>query len=105
MTNDRPTTAITTTGGHSVVFRTYITGGEKRQITEIYITAMRGKATGADVEVSVEYQAENKAIEFAVVSLDGMTENLVERILDLPLEDFDEIRAQVKEITEGKKKS
>ena len=100
---DRPTHELTTSSGHTLILNDYITGGEKRQITEIYLRALGpDKST---VNPTVTYEAENFALTHAVVSLDGSTDNLIDRLLALPVTDYDEVVAEVKTITDGKKKS
>jgi hypothetical protein len=49
-------------------------------------------------------EAQDSAIRLVVVSVDGQTDNVVDRVLDLPSQDYKEIIAAINEVTEGKKK-
>jgi hypothetical protein len=98
---DRPEAEFKTSGGHTVVLRDYITGLEHRQIRSIYARALKADADASQVE----YEADNLAIEIVVTSLDGGADNIVSRVLALPLIDFKEVIAQIGERIEGKKKS
>jgi hypothetical protein len=100
---DRPTREFKTAGGHTVILNDYITGEENRQIRSIYIKALR-KPEAQD-EAATEFEADNKAIELSVASVDGSTDNVVQRVLDLPLADFKEVVAEVQAIVEAKKNS
>lgn len=104
---DRKTKEIKTTGGHTAVLVEYITGREKREITEIFFGAM-ALANGdksAITRPGTMNSADDKAIQIVVRSLDGSTENILERILDLPVEDYTEISDAVAEVANSKKKS
>lgn len=100
---ERPTHELKTGGGHVVVLNDYITGAEHRRIRAHYGAALRKPEAERD-ETQIDFEGDNLAFEIAVVSLDGSSENIVSRILDLPLPDFKEIVSEVKELTQGKKK-
>lgn len=109
MNTDRPTIEWTTPGGIPVVLRTYITGREFQALKNVYVEDAKAKIDGrGGVEVEgFNPLADDKAIErmisFVVVSLSGSTENVVDRVLDLPVDDYQEIVTKIKEITDKKK--
>lgn len=96
---DRPTREFKTSGGHTLVLNEYITGAENWAIRQIYINGQR-KDEGATA-----LQAERKAYEIVIVSVDGKNENIADAVLALPLAEYSEVVAEITPITEGKKKS
>jgi hypothetical protein len=101
---ERPSTEILTDGDHKVILRDYITGAEHREIRAIYMRALRQPEKEQDAS-QMTFTADNKAIELAVVSVDGIASDVVTLVLALPLPDFNQVIAAVTEIVEGKKKS
>ena len=93
-----------TSGGYVVVLREYITGAEHREIRAIYMRALKQPEKEQDAS-KMAFEADNKAIELAVVSVDGVANDVVNLVLALPLPDFNEVIAAVTELVEGKKKS
>lgn len=95
-----------TKSGHKAVLKTYVTGGEFRAISDVYLNAMEMKV-GTDgapdmrVNAGVIKNMQDKAIEIVVVSFDGIAENVLGRILDLPKNEFDEIARAVDEVKDG----
>lgn len=104
MDSARPTKEFKTGGGHVVVFNEYITGEENRQIRAIYIRSIKKPDESKDA-AEVEFEADNKMFELAIVSVDGHTDDIVKRVLALPLRDFKEVVAETSELNDGKKKS
>jgi hypothetical protein len=97
---ERETKEATTPAGHKVVVKTYLTGREADAILgELF------KDREASDTVSVPYtlalQRNNKLIEAAVVSLDDNTENIFERIQDLPASEKAFILKQVQDLAGG----
>lgn len=93
----RPTREFKTSAGHTLVLNEYITGAENWQIREIY------RAT-AEAKSDKDLDAEKKALELIVVSLDGDTSNVPQRVLDIPLTNYREVVDEITPIVEGKKK-
>jgi hypothetical protein len=67
------------------------------------------KQRGGEQEVTgfkgaVLAEAQDSAIRLVVVSVDGQTDDVVNRVLDLPAQDYKEVIAAINEVTEGKKK-
>ena len=107
MTNERPTkTIVTPFCKIEVVLRTYLTGREKRGITNAFLDGRLNldveskKVTGIGYEAIDE--AQDRALKAIVVSVGGKTENVGDAVLDLPSEDAEFVFAAVNEITNGK---
>ncbi len=92
---------LKTVSGHSVVLRQYITGDEHREIRRIYMTGTDANRSAVDIE----FDGDNKSFELAIISVDSKSDNVVKDVLALPLADFMEVVAEVKDLVEGKKKS
>lgn len=92
----RPSTTLTTQGGHSAVILDYVTGNEARIIKSV---SDAGQGSTEAME-----KAQDRAVEIAVLSLDGSSENIVERVGELPLADYAEVIAAVTELLNPKKK-
>src|SRR5688572_9960328 len=107
---ERETKLIQTPNGKQVELKTYITGREKRAIESIYyrdveMTATAGEQTIKGFKGSAVEEAQNKAIETVVVSLDGQAEDLLNRVLDLHIADYQAVMQAIDEITADKKKA
>lgn len=123
--SNRPTTEVKLPNGDTVIFYEYITGRDKRAIEEIFLrdVSMKQSANseelktkkGGQVELTglkgtTRFEAENKAFSLAVQSIkksDSTTvetpEEIVEYILDLPMESYDIVVTTVNSITDPKK--
>jgi hypothetical protein len=95
----RPTREFKTSGGHTLVLNGYITGAENWQIRQIYINGLK-KEDGA-----VALEAEKKAYELVVASIDGKSEGVADAVLALPLPEYNQVVQEITLVTEGKKKS
>lgn len=107
---DRETTIIETPNGHKVELKTYITGREKRYIESAFFRDIEMTQTGGEQSIkglkgaAIE-EAQNKTIETVVVALDGAGNDILNRVLDFPQEDFDTVIAAINDITASKKKA
>jgi hypothetical protein len=104
---DRETTTITTpVGKQTLVLKTYLTGREKRDLTNVYLSGkIDFNAETQDVkgiDAGIIDKAQNLAWQTVVVSIDGKTENVVDTILDMRSDDFDFVVAEVNKITSPK---
>jgi len=104
---EREIKKITTPSGKVAELKTYLTAGEKRQLRSIFLRGMQveikeGEPTIKEVSGGILDEAENKAIELVVVSFDGSQENVLGRLLELPVEEYDFILAEVNKITREK---
>ena len=105
---------MTTTSGHQIELKTYITGREKRAINEVFFRDMVMRQHGAEPEISgmkgsTTIEAENKAFEAVIESVTpaGRTQitdrkAILDFILDLPLEDYNAVVAAVNDIANPK---
>lgn len=97
----------TTSGQNTLILYAYATGREVRAIDTKYISAMKvdiksGEPSMNDVNMSVMYDAENLMIQHIVVSLNDSKDNIIERILDLPQDEYAEIIKELSSITKKK---
>jgi hypothetical protein len=97
---DRPTRTFQTKDGTLVVLQEYITGEDNWEIRGIYMAAQK-----TDDPKTVALNAERKAFELAVISIDGYTDDIAGRVLRLPLGSYKEVAQEVTDLIEGKKKS
>lgn len=94
---DRPTKELKTTNGHTVLMYEYVTGVEARSINAVHQKLRaEGKAT--------EEAAHDYALQTVILALDGNSEELIPRILNLPLRDFADITSALLELLDPKKK-
>ena len=103
--NERESKPFVTPGNHTVVLRTYLTGKEsaalKAIITEMRINASdaaSGKVALADMPATFLVSQENKALEYLVVSVDGETNACLEKLGDLPEDDYKAVLDEVNRI-------
>lgn len=85
---ERQTKKVKAPSGKEVELKTYLTARERRQIREAYLNSINpeidvnGKATITSVSGEKLSAAEDKLLEVSIVSYDGSTENVLNRILD-----------------------
>ena len=112
---ERTTKEIKTKSGHSIFIYTYITGREKRSITDVFLNSVEIKQVGgvqetSGMKASVANEAENQAIKVCVAeivpngSTVGITEkqNIVDFILDLDQLESSQIVKEINAITSPK---
>jgi len=110
MENKRETKEFKTSSGkNTLVLYTYATGREIRAIDSKYVSSMKldmvgGEPSMKNIDMSVAYEAENEMIKALVVSINGSTENIVDTILDLEQDEYNEITAELSVITKKKTK-
>jgi len=101
---ERETRKFKTVGGNLIEVKTYITGKESRDISAIYLEGIKvgvdveGKPSMPSVEMKNASRVQDKAIETIVVSFNGVKENILDSILDLPKIEFDEVVAELDKI-------
>lgn len=105
---ERETKEITTTGGNKVTLKTYLTGRESNEIQSVYLKEAKLSMIGQQVAVEgfkalVHFDATRKTLEVLVVALNGNTDKPWEKVLDLPVVEYEEVVSAIAEIT-GKKK-
>ncbi len=106
MSEDREThEIITPLFGHVIVLKSWITGREKQKIDGAMFSNI--ETVGEDKNMKPKMSntmlagQENASIEAVVISVDGSTENVLDRILDMRVKDFEFINGAVARIVEG----
>ena len=96
---------------HEVEIYTYLTGREKREITNIFLSsASLSISTGKqdvkadNFDASLMDKANDKAITLLIASVDGKKENVLDAVLNMKNEDYDFVIAAINEIQQPKKK-
>lgn len=102
--SSKPTTEFTLKSGLKVTLRDYLTGREKRLIKNALwsgknMTIKDGKGESDPVPMEDMDASTDKTIELMVVELDGSREDILNRVLDLPANDYDELMDKVETIT------
>jgi len=97
-------TIVTPIGKQEVVIKSWLTGGEKRSITNALIENAKFNPQNAEsMELSgdVINKAQDAALENIIISIGGVKENIVKTILDMRSEDYEFIVNAVNNITNG----
>jgi hypothetical protein len=103
---ERTTHEFTTPQGQKLVLKDYLTAREVNSVlsdlfkTQEVSTDQEGKAA-PHVSLLIGIQRNIKLIEAAVVSLEGSSENLAERLQDLPASEYTAILNEVKALADG----
>ncbi|MCR2833476.1 hypothetical protein [Parerythrobacter lacustris] len=92
---DRTTQTITI-GEHTFVAKSYATAREAQMVRQALFKGNRVEMSGEVPKISEfntesQFEMTQELIRQMVVSMDGSTENLVDRCLDLPSSEFDEL--------------
>ena len=101
---ERETKTIKTPKGHTAIIKSYLTARERHAIDRKYLkdTSINQQGAG-DIKLPandlIDYGIE--MIKAVVVSFDDTTENPVDKILDLPVSEFDFIQKAATEIYIG----
>lgn len=96
-------------GEHTLVIKTYATGREANEIEQVLLSGAKVNMIGGAMAVesfspSIQQDANRKAVELLVVSLDGDANSVLERVLDLPNALYLEVIEALNEAL-GKKKA
>lgn len=91
-----------------IEIRDYMTGRENRQVKNAMwegksMQIKDGKGESDKVEMTRMEASTDKTIEIMIVSINGVTENVVELFKDLPTHDYDEALEKIEEITKPEK--
>ena len=108
---ERETKTVKTPHGHEVVIKTYLTGREAEQVQQVLYTDIKmsmgdlasGKTEIKEIPAAAIIAQQRKALEVLLVSIDGSTENVLDRFLDLHSEDCDAVKDEVSTITNFRK--
>lgn len=95
-------------GKHNFEVKSYATAREANLIRQAYFTGTKVELVGETPKISefnpgVQFEVHQEMIRQLVVSVDGETEKIVDRCLDLPSDAFDELISQLDEIVAKKK--
>lgn len=104
---DRATTSIDK-GSHIYLIKTYATAREVNLIQQAYFKGAKVEVVGEKPKISeinpgVQFEVQQEMVRQMVVSMDDNSENIVDRCLELPSADFDELLAIIDEIVSKKK--
>lgn len=91
-------------GNHVVTLKEYLTGREKRSIKNALWTGKSmkikdGKGESDPVPMEDIDASTNRTIELMVVAIDGKTENILDRVLDMRDRDYDDVLEKIEELT------
>lgn len=106
---ERETKEFKTTLGTTLKIKTYLTGLESRTIEGKYLSMAKmdikaGEPTFKDVDLNVGFEVEKELIKIAVVSVNENKENILETILNLRSEEYEEIVGELNNLTKKKVK-
>lgn len=96
----RTTKEITTPGGNKVVINDYLSGGEMRKVQAVMAEGMSAsdftKTGGPDFKASSLFKAQELALEFLLISFNGMskTESL-ETLMSLPASELEFVMSEI----------
>lgn len=113
MSEERETIEIITPiKKHKVVIKAWITGREKRILTRRILSGMKvdmdvgsagGEVQAKEIDMgAVMEDAENKAIEIIVVSVNGKTEGILDAVLDMRDKDYQFVKKEINKISKDK---
>lgn len=116
-TPQREAKEIVTKNGHKVMVKTYLTGREANEFRSVvykktkFNTTLDPNTDPADnkqvvqqiteMDGTVIIEQQLAAMGVCIISLDGDTKKIVERLQDLPTDDFNEVDAACTELTKG----
>ena len=101
MLDQRETKVINTpVDNHSIVLKAWITAREKRFISSIFVDSSTFNAETKKFDISADtiLKIQDAQLSTIVVSVDGDTENVMDKCLDLKAEDFDFVTKEVEKI-------
>ncbi len=97
----RETKSITISSGKEVVFNSYLTGKEAREIQKVFLknaaTDGTGKVNGFNALAVTE--AEELALKFLIVSIGGVPENASTEVENLPESEYREVMKAINSVT------
>lgn len=90
---EREIKKIATPSGIQIEYRTYLIGKEKRSLANIYLQGgLSFDKTGNDIKglnSNIVDESQNLLWKTVIVSIDGSSDNIAERILDMRAKDYD----------------
>jgi len=103
MSDTRPTKEFTSPLGHKVIVKEYLTA---REVNNVLTDLFQSQEIATDdkspkLSLLIGIKRNVKLVEAAVVSLDDETENLADRLQDLPVSEYTAILNEVKGLADG----
>lgn len=95
-------TTIKTQTGHEVIIKSFITARDMRVLKDMYLAVAKFDPKGGeifDIDAKKAGDIENKTLELVVVAVNGVTEGIVDLLLDFPSSDYNEVFEAVQAIT------
>lgn len=98
-------TIKTPISGQEIVLKSWLTGREKREISNVFLSKAKfsGGKSNFDVEGSALSELQDKQILIVVENINGSKENILEQVLDLKSEDYDFVIEKIEEVVNPKK--
>lgn len=95
-------------GEHQYTVKTYATARESHTIQQAYFIGTKMEVVGDAPKISefnpgVQFEVYQEMIKQIVLAMDEVRENIVERCLDLPSTEFDELIAELDALISKKK--
>ena len=86
--------------GSKVILKDWITGADDARIQEHYYNGSITEAGRITYRPGTMQAADHEALKAVIVSIDGSTDDIVTRVMNLPLADVRQVTAEVKKITD-----
>lgn len=104
---ERPTISVTTPESkHVVILKEWITGREFESLNEPllknYKVSSKGSIEDSEVSGSLISEMNRQALLVWIVSIDGSTENVVDKALDMRKEDYQFVVDKINELSKKK---
>lgn len=104
---ERETKKIKLNSGTEVVVKSYATGREVRGIEQKYygkakVDMVAGQPKITDMDLTATFEVEQEMIRVLVESINGSTEDVLNKVLDLKSEEYEAVIAELNEITKKK---
>lgn len=95
-------------GKSKIEIKEWLTGRDRRALRAVYLNKSEMKMGTKEPEFALSgsliEEAENKAIEIVVVSIDGKKEDILNKLLNMRDEDYEFVMENINRITAEKKK-
>jgi hypothetical protein len=105
--SERQTQKLTAPSGKEFEVKTYMTARERNELRNVLLQSFTanpntGETKVGEINGELLEKSERKSIELALISYDGATENILDRILDGSPEDYDFIVAEANKLANFK---
>lgn len=100
---ERETKKFNTPSGKEVELKSYLTAKERNELRAVFLSGMKleGGTQIKEIDGGVVDKAERKLLELVVVSYEGNTEKIIDRLLDSRPEEYDFVVAEANKINTG----